>query len=214
MSLDSQRIHRLQPRVFRYSLDWRFLLPLSDPNKTFVFFEDDPDFGQTLEQVGIPLSNQLSLLDIEGKEKSNTACVVFPFGLPVRWVGQEPADQIEFFRSMRMLIGDSGNLLVGFNNVWNSSSNPRTKYHYSSSRRMTSQLRKADFKIIKVFGVIPTLSIPEYIFDLNNQTIYFALQHRFKRKPVLHYLLQLLSRTIGPTLVSDILPCYFVVATV
>jgi hypothetical protein len=214
MSLDPQRIRRLQPRVFKYSLDWRFLLPFSDPDKTFVFFEDDPEFSQTLEQVGIPLSNRISLLDIEGKEKSTSASVVFPFGLPVRWVGQEQADQIEFFRSMRMLIGDTGNLLVGFNNVWNYSSNPRTKYHYSSSRRMTSQLKEAGFKIIKVFGVIPTLSIPEYIFDLNSQTIYFALQHRFKGKPVLHYLLQLLSHTKGPALVSDVLPCYFIVATV
>ena len=204
----------MPPRVFKYSLDWRFLLPLSDPNKTFVFFEDDPDFSQALEQVGIPLSNQLSLLDMEGKKKSTTASVVFPFGLPVRWVGQEPADQTEFFRSMRMLIGDGGSLLVGFNNAWKYPSNRLTKYHYSSSRRMTSQLTKAGFKIIKVFGVIPTLSIPEYIFDLHSQTIYFALQHRFRRKPVVHSLLQLLSRTIGPALVSDVLPCYFVVATV
>lgn len=214
MSLDPQQAHRLQPRVFRYSLDWRFLLPLSEADKTFVFFEDDPDFSQTLEQVGIPVSNQLSLLDIERKEKSATASFVFPFGLPVRWVGQEQADQIEFFRSMRTLMGDTGNLLVGLNNVWNYRSNPRTKYHSSTSRRMTSQLKEAGFKVIKVFGVIPTLSIPEYIFDLKAQPIYFVLQHRFKRKPILYHLLQLLSHTIGPALVSDILPCYFIVATV
>jgi hypothetical protein len=79
---------------------------------------------------------------------------------------------------------------------------------------MTSQLKEAGFKVIKVFGVIPTLSIPEYIFDLKAQPIYFVLQHRFKRKPILYHLLQLLSHTIGPALVSDILPCYFIVATV
>ena len=214
MSLDPQQAHRSQPRVFRYSLDWRFLLPLSEPDKTFVFFEDDPDFSQTLEQVGIPVSNQLSLLDIERKEKSATASFVFPFGLPVRWVGPEPADQTEFFRSMRTLMGDTGSLMVGCNNVWNYRSNPRTQYHSSTFRRMTSQLKEAGFRVIKAFGVIPTLNIPEYIFDLKAQPLYFALQHRFKRKPVLHSLLHLMSHTIGPALVSDILPCYFIVATV
>jgi hypothetical protein len=214
MQLDQQRMRRLQPRVFKYSLDWRFLLPISDPDKTFVFFEDDFDFSQTLEQVGIPFSNQLSLLDIEQKEKRSAASFVFPFGLPVRWVGKEQADQIEFFRSMRKLMGDTGNLLVGFNNPWNYRSRSLTKYHFSTSRRMNSQLQEAGFNVIKVFGVFPTLSIPEYIFDLNAQPVYFTLQHRFKRKPFLLNLLQLLSHTIGVALISDFLPCYFVVAFV
>src|SRR6266508_1256506 len=214
MHLDQQRIHRLQPRVFKYSLDWRFLLPLSDADKTFVFFEDDFDFKKTLEQVGIPVSNQLSLLDIERKEKRAAASFVFPFGLPVRWVGKEQADQVEFFRSMRKLMGDTGNLLVGFNNLWNYRSKTPTKYYFSTSRRMISQLQEAGFKVIKVFGVIPTLNIPEYIFDLNAHPVSFALQHRFKRKPILLNLLQLLSHTTGVALVSDFLPCYFVVASV
>src|SRR6185295_10480945 len=137
MQLDQKRIYRPQPRVFNHSLDWRFLLPLSNPEKTFVFFEDDSDFGQTLERVGIPVSNQLSFLDIEQKEKSEASSLVFPFGLPVRWVGREQADQIEFFRSMRQLIGDTGNLLMGFNNSWSYQTNVPTKYHSSTSRRIT-----------------------------------------------------------------------------
>ena len=60
MQSDQQRLHRSQPRVFNYSLDWRFLLPLSNADKIFVFLEDDSDFGQTLEQIGIPVSNQFS----------------------------------------------------------------------------------------------------------------------------------------------------------
>ncbi len=214
MQLDQQRLNRPQARVFNYSLDWRFLLPLANPEKIFVFFEDDFDFSQTLEQVGIPVLNQPSFLDIERKEKSEAASFVFPFGLPVRWVGKEQADQIEFFRSMRQLIGDTGNLLVGFNNAWSYQTNAQTMYHSSTARRMTSQLQKAGFKTIKVLGVIPTLRIPEYIFDLNTQPIYFALQHRFKRKPILSNLIQLLSHTIGLAYLSDFLPCYFTLAAV
>ena len=214
MQSDQQSIHQSQPRVFNYSLDWRFLLPLSNADKIFVFLEDDSDFSQTLEQIGIPVSNQLSFLNIEQKEKKDAASFVLPFGLPVRWVGREQADQIEFFRSMRKLMDDNGNLLVGFDNSWNYRSSTQTKYHPSTPRRVASQLQKAGFKTIKVFGVISNLSIPEYIFDLNAQSMYFALQHRFKRKPVLLNLLQLLSHTIGLSSVSGFLPCYFAVATI
>jgi hypothetical protein len=214
MQAHQPHIHQSQPRVFNYSLDWRFLLPLSNADKLFVFLEDDPDFAQTLEQVGIAVSNQLSFLNIEQKEKKESASFVLPFGLPVRWVGREQADQIEFFRSMRKLMEDSGNLLVGFNNSWTYRSSPQTKYHPSTPGRVVSQLQKADFKTTKVFGVISNLSIPEYIFDLNARPVYFALQHRFKRKPVVLNLLQLLSHTIGLTGISDFLPCYFVLATV
>jgi hypothetical protein len=214
MQSDQQHLRQSQPRVFNYSLDWRFLLPLSTADKIFVFLEDDSDFSQTLEQVGISVSNQLSFLNIEQKEKKDSASFVLPFGLPVRWVGREPTDQIEFFRSMRKLMDDNGNLLVGFENSWNYRPSTQTKYHPSTPRGAVSQLQKAGFKTFKVFGVISNLSIPEYIFDLNAQPMYFALQHRFKRKPVLLNLLQLLSSTIGLTGISDFLPCYFVVATV
>ena len=214
MQSDQQRLHRSQPRVFNYSLDWRFLLPLSNADKIFVFLEDDSDFGQTLEQIGIPVSNQLSFLNIEQKEKKDSASFVLPFGLPVRWVGREQADQIEFFRSMRKLMDDNGNLLVGFDNSWNDRSNSQTRYHSSTPRRLVSQLQKAGFKTIKVFGVISNLSIPDYIFDLNTQPVHFALQHRLKKKPILLNLLQLLSHTIGLSSVSGFLPCYFAVATI
>jgi hypothetical protein len=213
MQSGQQRTHPSQPRVFNYSLDWRFLLPVSHPDKTFVFFEDDSDFGQTLQQVGIPDSNQLSFLDVEQKEKKESASFVLPFGLPVRWVGKERSDQIEFFRSLRKLMGDNCNLLVGFHNSWNYRSHTQAKYYSSTPRRVTSQLHKAGFKTIKVFGVISNLSIPEYIFDLNDRSMHFAMQHRFKRKPVIVNLLSLLSHTTGVTVISDFLPCYFIGAT-
>jgi hypothetical protein len=214
MRSDQHRIHKSQPRVFNHSLDWRFFLPISNVDKIFVFLEDDSDFSQTLQHVGIAASNQLSFLEVEQKEKREFASFVLPFGLPVRWVGKEQTDQIEFFRSMRMLMSDTGNLLVGFNNSWNDRSSSQTKYHASTHPRVISQLQKAGFKTIKVFGVISNLSIPEYIFDLNAASMYFALEHRFKRKSVLLNLLQLVSHTIGVTSISYFLPCYYVIATV
>jgi hypothetical protein len=202
----NHRTSQSQPRVFNYSLDWRFLLPISNPDKVFVFFEEDLDFCQTLEQAGIPVSNQLSFLDIQQNPYKEAGSIVVPFGLPVHWVSGEPSDQIEFLRSMRKLMGEHGHLLVGFNNSWGNRSKAQTKYYFSTPRRMTSQLQEAGFKTIKVFGVISNLNIPEYIFDLNARPMAFALQHRFRGKPALLNLLQLLSRTIGMTHIFDFLP--------
>jgi hypothetical protein len=206
------RIHPSQPRVFNHSLDWRFLLPLLTVDKTMVFFEDDVDFSQTLLHIGIPVTNQASFLDIGQRVPNDVDSLVLPFGVPLRWVGKEQADQIEFFRSMRKLMSDTGHLLVGFNNSGIYGLNDQTKYHSSKPHRVSSQLYEAGFKIIKVFGVMPTLNIPEYIFDLNAKPFYFTLQHRFKRKPIVLKLLQLLSYTPALTWLSDFLPCYFIVA--
>ena len=214
MHSNEHHLRQSQPRVFNYSLDWRFLLPISDAGNIFVLFEDDLDFSQTLEQVDIPVSKQLSFSDIAQIEKKDTTSLVLPFGQPVKWVSGELADQIEFFRSMQKLIGDNGNLLVGFNNSQGYPSKAQTKYHPSTPTRISSQLQKAGFKAVQVFGAFPNLRIPEYIFDLNSQPTYFALQHRFKRKPILINLLQLLSYTIGLTRISNFLPCYYAVAAV
>jgi len=214
MQSDQQGVHQFQPRVFNYSLDWRFLLPLSTPDKVFVLFEENSDFCQTLEQVGIPISNQLSFLDIEQKQKNQVNSLVLPFGVPVHSVSGEEADQVEFFRSMRKLISEHGNLLLGFNNSRGYRSRTQTQYYSSTLQRTTSQLQKAGFKAAKVFGVVPDLNIPEYIFDLTARPLYFALQHRFKRKPIILNLLQLLSSTAGVMSISDFLPGYFVSAMV
>ena len=214
MQSDQQGLRQFQPRVFNYSLDWRFLLPLSNPDKVFVLFEENSDFCQTLEHVGIPVSNQLSFLDIQQKEKNQVNSLVLPFGVPVQWVSGEQADQVEFFRSMRKLINEQGNLLVGFNNSRGYGSKTQTKYYSSTLQRIASQLQKAGFRVVNVFGVIPDLKIPEYIFELNDRPMDFALQHRFKRKPILLNLLQLLSHTAGLARISDFLPCYFVSAMV
>jgi hypothetical protein len=164
--------------------------------------------------VGIPVSNQLSFLDIDQKEKNQVNSLVLPFGMPVHWVSGEAADQVEFLRSMRKLISEHGNLLVGINNSRGYRSQTSTQYYSSTLQRMTSQLQKAGFKAVKVFGVIPDLNVPEYIFDLNARPLYFALQHRFKRKPVILNLLQLLSYAAGPMRLSDYLPGYFIAAIV
>ena len=211
MTADLQAVPESQPPVFNYSLDWRFLLPMSDSADILVL-DGDNDFAETLERVGIPAPSMTFFLDPGPGEGNIFQSMVVPFGLPMRLVGPRQVDQIEFFRSARRLIRSNGNLLVGFENSWNPRSSLRSRYHPSMPRRLTSQLHRAGFNSIKIFGAIPNLAIPEYIFDLQSQALYYALHHRFRRKRVMSMILQLLSNTIGLAGISNFMPCYFAVA--
>ena len=201
------------PRVFQYSLDWRFLLPISDSAKIRVVAEEDRELGEALDQIGISVFNPLSTADVKQIETSIYS-LVLPFGLPVRWVGANQQDQVEFFRSLRGFIDSNGYLLIGFHNSFYFGSTARANYHSSTPRRIGDQLHQAGFKVLKVLGALPNLSIPEYIFDLNAQAIRFALQHRFRRKPALLKMLQRSSRILGWSRMSNFLPSYFAVAAV
>lgn len=214
MQTHSQPVQSFQPRVFNYSLDWRFLLPSADMGNVFVAFEADSDFSQTLEHVGIQVQNHLAFSDLPKKEKNSAHSVVLPFGLPVGWVGAQQKSQIEFLRAIRSLVESNGYLLIGFNNVWNFSANTDSKYYSSLPRRVVDQLWRAGFTSVKLFGAMPNLQIPEYTFDLGSQAMQFALHHRFKRKPTVLRLLQVMVRTIGWANLSNYLPCYFALATV
>ena len=214
MQTHSRRVLPPQPRVFNYSLDWRFLLPIEDVTKVLVAFEDDPDFSQTLEHIGITVSNQLAFSDIQKKKKNNAYSFVLPFGLPMGWVGAQDAAQIEFYHTIRSWIDQRGCVLVGFNNAWNFRSGARFKYHSSTPRRVVDQLHKAGFASVKLVGAIPNLRIPEYTFDLDSPAMLFALRHRYKRKPTVLTSLQVIVRIIGLAPISNLLPCYFALATV
>jgi hypothetical protein len=209
-----QRVSSPPPRVFHYSLDWRFLLPIADAQKILVLSEKDIDFSQTLEQVGISVSDHLSFPNSELSQEKNIQALVLPFGLPVRWISTKQEEQVQFYRSLQHLLGSDGYLLVGFNNAWHFLASTPSKYHPSTPRRISYQLEQAGFKSIKVFGAMPNLSIPEYIFDMESRAVHFALYHRFRRKPVVLNTLRALAGTIGLARISNLLPCYFAVATV
>jgi hypothetical protein len=147
-----------------------------------------------------------------GPAEGNTIpSLVLPFGLPVRWVGVTQAAQVESYRSIRRLIHPGGYLLVGFDNARNFRRAP-SKYYPSTPLRIARQLKQAGFKSIKIFGTMPNLNIPEYIFDLESLSIRFALHHRFRRKPVVLTVLRLLAGTVGLARLSNFLPCYFALA--
>ena len=201
------------PRVFHYSLDWRFLLPTTDLRNIGLLLEDDQDFRETLGQVGIQAAQQLSLSELKHKNRNEMQSFVMPFGLPTGWVGPKQEDQVEFYASLHRSLALEGYLLVGFNNAWNLPTGSRAKYYSSTPRRMSAQLRQAGFQAVEVFGVMQDLAIPEYIFNLESRSLQFALQNRFRRKPRILRVLRVLAKTIGVARLANFLPCYFALAS-
>jgi hypothetical protein len=212
MQSHSQTVPILQPRVFQHSLDWRFLLPARDARTVYVLFEPDAEFSQSLAHVGVPASNQLSLSDFQQGKARDAQSLVFPFGLPVGRVGARPEEQISFYAFARSLLPSGSHLLIGFNHPWHRQARLARDYRSALPNQVANQLRQAGYTSIKLFGAMPDLRIPEYIFDLHPQTVYFALQNRFRRKPAVLRALRLLAATAGPARLSNLLPCYFAVA--
>jgi hypothetical protein len=214
MQMQLQQVHQRRPETFHYSLDWRFLLPMGNEKNVYVLSEDDPDLSQALEQTGIPRSHQLSFLERRENKRKSIQSLIIPFGLPVHLLDAKHGGPTEFYSVCRRSMASGGYLLTGFNNAWYFRANHPSKYHTSTPRRVTDQLKGAGFQSIKMFGAMSSLAIPEYIFDLESRALRFALQHRFRRKPVLLKTLRALAGTVGLAPLLNLLPCYFAVATV
>jgi hypothetical protein len=212
MGLPPLTVTTPQPRVFRYSLDWRFLLPMAEPRNTCLLFEEDADFSQALEQVGIRDSQQLSFSELQDHNNESFQLLVMPFGLPTGRVGAGREDRVQFYGSIRGFIDSGGHLLVGFNNVLNWRATPQALYRASTPSRIAGELGQAGFKSVKIYGAMPNLRIPEYLFDLDPRVIQYAIGNRFGRKPAVLQALRLIAGTIGWKRISNFLPCYFAVA--
>jgi hypothetical protein len=213
MQATRQEAYSFPPRVFKYSLDWRFLLPVADLSKGCLVFEEDMDFSQTLEYAGISASQRLSFSDFKIRNRNCLPFSVIPFGLPSSWVGTRSEDRVEFYVSIRHFLETGGYLLVGFNNSLSWRAHRGTKYHSSTPHRVRNELVQAGFKTVELFGAMPDLQIPEYIFQLDSRTLRFGLQNRFRRKPAVLRVLRVLDGINGWKGISHFLPCYFAVAT-
>lgn len=211
MQTHRQSITSPPPQVFHYSLDWRFLIPMSEPARTCLLFEENDGFQQTLEQVGLGAA-RFSLSELRARQDRSFQVLILPFGPPVAWVGAARPDRVQFFVSLRRFIDPGGSLLVGFENLLSLRAGSRGGYRASTPRRMAGELKDAGFRSVRVYGAMPDLQIPEYIFDLAPGAVAFALRNRFRRKPTLLRSLHLLARVSGWEALSNFLPCYFAVA--
>ena len=92
---------------------------MAEPQKTCLLFEENADFSQTLEQVGLRVSQQLSFSELRDHKNESFQLLVMPFGLPAGWGGPGREDRVQFYVSIQRFLDSGGHLLVGFNNALN-----------------------------------------------------------------------------------------------
>lgn len=188
-----------------HSTDWRHLLPLVDESKTLVLCQACGDIVGILHQAGIPMSVQQSdFTSLSNLVSKTVDAIVIPFGFPENL-------HLDFFHLLRGILQESGVLLIGFENRWKLQRVGSAGIYVSMPRQLTYLLRQAGFASIDLYGVIPDLQIPEYIFPLTPQSLSFVLQQRYKR----NLPLGLLRRLFTPALASQFsgfMPSYYAIA--
>jgi hypothetical protein len=107
----------------------------------------------------------------------------------------------------------NGSLLLGFNNALRIRAGSQTNYQVSTPRQVVRDLEQAGFTSVQIYGAMPSLQIPEYIFDLDPRAVRFALQNRYRRKPSILHSLRFLEGIMGWKRMSNFLPCYFAVGS-
>lgn len=185
---------------------------MRDPKDVCILFEQDIDFSQTLEHIGIGASQQLSIAGLHTRKHNSFSILAMPLGLPSK-VGTKQGDRVAFYSFLRNQLDPNGYLLLGFNNALNLSAGSQANYQRSSPHQIVRDLEQAGFTAVKLYGAIPGLQIPEYIFDLDPRAVRFALQNRFRRKPSILRALRFLDGTVGWRRMSNFLPCYFAVGS-
>jgi hypothetical protein len=185
---------------------------MRDPKNIYLLFEQDVDFSQTLERVGIGASLQLSSPELHTHKHNSLPILAMPFGLPIK-VGTKQRDRVAFFSALRRQMDPNGYFLLGFNNALNLRAGFQKTYQPSTPHGIASELGQAGFTSVKMYGAIPSLQIPEYMFDLDPRAVRFALQNRFRRKPSILRALRFLEGTVGWGRMSNFLPCYFAVGS-
>ena len=185
---------------------------MRDPKDVFILFEQDVDFGQTLEHVGIGASQQLSIAGLHTRTHNRISILAMPLGLPIE-AGKKQTDRVAFYSILRHQMTRGGYFLLGFNNALNLHAGSRSNYQRSTPRPIVRDLEQAGFTSVKIYGAMPSLQIPEYIFDLNPRALRFALQNRYRRKPSILRSLRSLEGIMGWKRMSNFLPCYFAVGS-
>jgi len=202
--------HQILRAPLVQSVDWRFLLPLSQ-NDTVLFVGDQSnELKKAFEELGVPAATwpTISPAEISSDLRESTFNIVaVPYGMASdRRQGQ--SDRIAIYRTVRPLLKPGGVLLLGFTNVFLGNENKIPAARPGQIRRM---LRSAGYVKIDFYGVYPNLMIPEYIFPLKFSPFLFTMDfHLRNRLP--GTLLRILSNRIVFVGISNLIPAYFAVA--
>jgi len=218
-----------------YSADWRFLLPIAEGSQVLIVGGEHDDFTQFFSKIGVSTTTWLcgsssfwdertrrdnidrgasALADLSASPfpPASFDIVAIPFGFSSRNSAGRQHD-IEAYQTVRRLIRPGGTLLVGFSNIWGIRRRFRPESYYSTPWRIIRRLRHTGYSSIDLYGVMPNLNIPEYIFPLTTQALGFTLQHRYRYKLPANFL-RWFSNSLIVSVFSKLLSGYFVVAKI
>lgn len=190
-------------KSFRYSLDWRFFLPISETSRMLYIGEGGEEVQSFFQRLNINqvLCLENNILD-EIQSFSASSSTFDIVSIPYTILSQQMHTEI------KKILRPSGSLLLGFSNRYRARDE-----NAISTFKLNSLLIQAGFSQIKYYGVFPDQYAPEYIFPLNSHTTKFALHHRYQYR-MKSWLLQILSLPPPLFVLSYFLPAYYVVAKI
>lgn len=203
------------PNAYEHSLDWRFLLPLGEGSRLLVLSIRNAGLSAALERAGISgarwREDDLEIPHSVDAEGANLDALALPFGLPRTGRAAHAADRILFYQDVRTRLRPDGYLLVGFENRWRDPFGRHTKYYSSTPAIVRDELQRAGFSRVGCFAVSPDLDVPDYVLQLQQPALNFAVGHRFRRSAFARNTMQVLLKIAGPIRAASVFPSYYVV---
>lgn len=190
-------------KAFRYSLDWRFFVPVSETSKILYIGEGGEEvqgFFQRLKIYDISYLDASAVEDIHlYSALSSTFDVV---SIPYNFVYHH------LFREIKKILKPKGRLLLGIPNHYRSSDK-----NVMPAFKLKPLLLKAGFSKVQYYGAFSDEYAPQYIFPLNSHTLKFVMYHRYESR-IPSWVLRFLSLPPLTFLLSYFIPAYYIVAQV
>ncbi len=192
----------LDAKSFRYSLDWRFFLPISETSKILYIGEGGSEVQAFFARLNV---NRFSVLDGDNLDKIRSSpdlpstfdVIAIPYDIPSH--GE--------YAALKKRLSPGGSLLIGFSNRYLS-----IRKNAISLLKLRFLLARAGFSKVKYYGIFPDQYAPEYIFPLNLHAVAFALRHRYQYR-MKSWLLQGLLFSPFLFLLLYCAPAYYAIAT-
>ncbi len=168
------------------SADWRFLLPITESSRVLIIGGEHDDFTELFGKMGVSAVTWLRGLlpaDSENNNKNSGQSKFDIVAIPFGFRSDKLTHEVDVHQMIRQLMRPGGTILIGFSNRLGLFRRGfQSNSYYSTPWRMIHKLRLAGYSQIDLYGAMPNLETPEYIFPLRTQLLSFTLQHRYRYK--------------------------------
>lgn len=206
------------PSPVRGGPDWRFLLPLSRQSRLLVVEEPqhaDAAICRSLHALRVRTTawGPAAIAAVAQAPVNQRFDII---AAPLGFGGIGPAEDLRRYRDLhrcaRRLLAPGGTLLIGFGNRWGFgvAAAAGNGVACSTPREMTAILRGHGYDKVRLFGTLPGMLDPGYIFPLRAQTLRCALRQYYRHNRIGAFLTRPRAVT---RLLLDLLPGYYAVAS-